>query len=88
MRLAGSPQIYEALSRHFVSDDMPPGAAQHLAAEVMTHGQDAETSVDRFRALYEQLLAQGYTPEAAQHLAVELMEQAGDGCSRSSEHQA
>jgi hypothetical protein len=75
MRLAGSPQIYEALAQHFVSDDVPPGAARHLAAEVMTHGEEADTSIQRFQAFYEQLLEQGYSAEAAQHLAVELMEQ-------------
>jgi hypothetical protein len=79
MRLAGSPEIYEALSRHFVSDDVPRGAAQHLAAEVMAHGEGAETSVERFQGFYEQLLAQGYSPDAAQHLAVELMEAPGGG---------
>lgn len=74
MRLAGSPEVYEALARHFISDDVPQGAAQHLAAEVMAHGEDAETSIKLFQEFYEQLLAQGYSPEAAQHLAVELME--------------
>jgi hypothetical protein len=74
MRLAGQPEIYEALAEHFISDDVPPQAAQHLAAEVVTHGSDAETSIDQFFHLYELLKSKGYSEQAAQHLAVEMME--------------
>jgi hypothetical protein len=74
MRLAGQPEIYDALAQHFISDDVPPQAAQHLAAEVVTHGSDAETSIDRFFHFYELLKSKGYSEQAAQHLAVEMME--------------
>jgi hypothetical protein len=74
MRLAGQPEIYDALAEHFISDDVPPQAAQHLAAEVVAHGSDAETSIDRFFHFYELLKSKGYSEQAAQHLAVEMME--------------
>lgn len=74
MRLAGQPEIYSALARHFVSDDVPPQAARHLAAEVVAHGDDVDTSIDRFFHFYELLKSKGYADEPAQHLAVEMME--------------
>jgi len=75
MRLAGSPEVYQALAQHFVSDDVPEGAAHHMAAEVMAHGDDVDTSVERFFQIYRQLLEQGYDERAAEHLAIEIMEQ-------------
>jgi hypothetical protein len=74
MRLAGSPEIYQALAQHFVSDDVPEGAAHHLAAEVVAHGDDVDTSAERFFQIFQQLLEQGYDERAAEHLAVEIME--------------
>lgn len=74
MRLAGQPEIYNALAQHFASDDVPASAARHLAAEVMAHGDDVDTSIDRFFHFYELLKSKGYADEAAQHLAVEMME--------------
>ena len=74
MRLAGSPEIYNSLVKHFVSDDVPESAASHLAAEVMTHGEDAETRIDTFFRFYQLLKSKGYDDSAAQHLAVEMME--------------
>ena len=75
MRLAGSPEVYQALAQHFASDDVPEGAAHHLAAEVMAHGEEMDTSVERFFQIRQQLLEQGYDEQAAEHLAVEMMEQ-------------
>lgn len=74
MRLAGSPQVYEALAKHFASDDIPTEAAHHLAAEVMVHGEDVDTRVDRFSRFYALLKDKGYSDQAAQHLAVEALE--------------
>jgi len=74
MRLAGSPEVYQALAQHFASDEIPEGAAHHLAAEVMAHGDEVDTDVERFFAVYQQLLEQGYDEQAAEHLAVEIME--------------
>jgi hypothetical protein len=74
MRLAGQPEIYNALARHFASDDVPLQAAHHLAAEVVIHGDDVDTSIDRFFHFYELLQSKGFSKDAAQHLAVEMME--------------
>lgn len=79
MRLAGSPEVFEALAKHFTSDEMPRPAAGHMAAEVMVHGQEMDTSIERFQRLYRSLREQGYSDEAAQHLAVEALEESAEG---------
>lgn len=79
MRLAASPEVYQALAKHFTSDDMPRPAAAHMAAEVLTHGEGMDTSVARFNELYRSLRGQGFNDEAAQHLAVEALEQENEG---------
>jgi hypothetical protein len=40
----------------------------------MAHGDEVDTDVERFFAVYQQLLEQGYDEQAAEHLAVEIME--------------
>jgi hypothetical protein len=74
MRLAGGPEIYQALVQHFSSDKIPSSAAEHLAAEVMAHGAEANTRIETFFRLYELLQSKGYSEPASQHLAVEMME--------------
>jgi|694.fasta_scaffold06511_6 hypothetical protein len=78
MRLAGSPEIYEALAKHFVSDDVPRPAAEHMAAEVMVHGDDADIRIDEFMRYYGMYKDKGFSDQAAQHLAVEALEGEGD----------
>lgn len=74
MRLAGGPEIYEALAKHFASDDVPRPAAEHMAAEVMVHGEDADTRIEQFMRYYGMYVDKGFSKQAAQHLAVEAME--------------
>lgn len=74
MRLAGSPEVYEELSRRFERSGFPTDAAGHLAAEVMTDGDQVDTRLDTFIRLYDLLQSKGYSEPAAQHLAVEMME--------------
>lgn len=74
MRLAGSPEVYEVLSRRFVDRGVPGEASRHLAAEVMSDGDQVDTRLDTFFRMYELLQSKGYSEPAAQHLAVEMME--------------
>ena len=81
-RLAASPQIVEAISRHFKSDGVPPQAATHLAAEVVSHPDAIDTNIARFQDFLANYRSKGFSNEAAQHLAVEALE-SGDEPSRS-----
>lgn len=74
MRLAGSPEVYDALARQYVGQGIPRGAADHLAAEVLADGDAVDTRTDTFFRLYELLQSKGYSETAAEHLAVEMME--------------
>lgn len=74
MRLAGSPRVYEALSRNFTEQGVPREASRHLAAEVMADGDQLDTQLDTFFRMYDLLQSKGYSEPAAQHLAVEMME--------------
>jgi hypothetical protein len=74
MRLAGSPELFDALVRQYAGRGIPRGAAQHLAAEIATGDQQVESKLDAFFGLYELLQSKGYSESAAQHLAVEMME--------------
>lgn len=74
MRLAGSPEVYEVLSKRFTDQGVPGEASRHLAAEVMADGEQLDTRLDTFFRMYELLQSKGYSEPAAQHLAVEMME--------------
>lgn len=70
--------MYQALVKHLTSDEMPRPAAGHMAAEMLTHGEGVDTSIEHFRQAYESFKRQGFSDEAAQHLAVESLEEAGE----------
>jgi hypothetical protein len=74
MRLAGSPELFDALVRQYAGRGIPRAAASHLAAEVATGDQSIDNRLDAFFGLYELLQSKGYSESAAQHLAVEMME--------------
>lgn len=73
-RLAASPEIVEAITSHFRSDGVPPGAATHLAAEMAMHPQDIDTSIEKFQTYFANFVSQGFSQDTAQHLAVEALE--------------
>lgn len=74
MRLAGSPELFDALVRQYAGRGIPREAARHLAAEVTAGDQSIDNRLDAFFGLYELLQSKGYSETAAQHLAVEMME--------------
>ena len=85
-RLAASPEIVEAITRHFKSDGVPSPAAGHLAAEVVSHPDDVDTKVSRFQDFLANYRSKGFSDEAAQNLAVEALE-GGEEPSRSRRYQ-
>lgn len=74
MRLAGSPELFNALVRQYAGRGIPREAAHHLAADAVTDGERLDSRLDAFFGLYELLQSKGYSEAAAQHLAVEMME--------------
>lgn len=74
VRFAASPEVLDAIARHYQTDGVPPAAADHLAAETVAHPGEMDTRIELFQQIYDVLLSKGYSPEMAQHLAVEYME--------------
>ena len=53
---------------------MPDQAANQLAAEMMVHGTDIDTSVEKYERYYDNYKEKGFCEHAAQAMAVEAME--------------
>ena len=69
-----SPEVFQAIWKHLKSDGVEDQAANHLAAEMVTHGEDFDSSIERYQRYYDNYRSKGFNEHAAQALAVEAME--------------
>ena len=53
---------------------MPDQAANQLAAEMVTHGEDVDSSIETYERNYANFREKGYNEHAAQAMAVESLE--------------
>ena len=79
MRKAGEqtvsdPEIFQTIWKHLKSDGMPDQAANQLTAEMVTHGEDVDSSVEKYQRNYDNFRERGYNEHAAQAMAVESLE--------------
>ena len=79
MRLAGEackcdPEVFQTIWKHLKSDGMPDQAANQLAAEMMVHGTDIDTSVEKYERYNDDYKEKGFCEHAAQAMAIEAME--------------
>ena len=79
MRLAGEntqedPDVYQAIWKHLKSDGIPDQAANQMTAEMLTHGEDFESSVEKYQEAESIYKEKGFNEHAAQATAVESME--------------
>ena len=79
MRLAGEacrnePEMFQTLWKHLKTDGVPDQAANQMAAEMMTHGEDFESSVEKYQQAESIFREKGFNEHAAQAMAVESME--------------
>lgn len=79
MRLAGEstkadPEIFQTIWKHLKSDGMEDQAANHMAAEMVTHGEDFDSSIERYERNLSNFKERGYNEHAAQAMAVESLE--------------
>jgi len=79
MRLAGEqtkedPDVYQAIWKHLRSDGIPDQAANQMTAEMMTHGEDFESSVEKYQQAESIYKEKGFNEHAAQAMAVEALE--------------
>jgi len=78
VRLAGNrvddPELFQSIWKHLRSDGIPDQAANQMTAEMMHHGTDVDTSVEKYTRLYENYKSKGFEEHAAQAMAVESLE--------------
>ena len=57
---------------------MPDQAANQLAAEMVTHGEDIDSSIETYERNYANFREKGYNEHAAQAMAVESLEEGAE----------
>ena len=69
-----SPEVFQAIWKHLKSDGMEDQAANHLAAEMIQHGENLDSSIEDYERYYANYRSKGFNEHAAQAMAVEAME--------------
>ena len=68
------PEVFQNIWRHFKNDGVPDQAANHLAAEIVTH-DDVDIAIEDYERAYDIFRERGYNEHAAQAMAVESLEE-------------
>ncbi len=68
------PEIFQTIFKHLTSDGVDDQAANHLTAEMLQHGEDFESSIEKYQMYYDNYISKGFNEHAAQAMAVESME--------------
>ena len=68
------PEMFQTIWKHLKSDGVPDQAANQMTAEMMTHGEDFESSVERYQQYEDNYRSKGFNEHAAQAMAVEALE--------------
>ena len=79
MRLAGEspkedPEVFQTIWKHLKTDGVPDQAANAMTAEMLTHGEDFESSVEKYQQYEDNYKSKGFNEHAAQAMAVEALE--------------
>ena len=70
----GDPEVFQTIWKHLKTDGMPDQAANQLTAEMLTHGEDLDSSIEQYERNYANFKERGYNEHAAQAMAVESLE--------------
>jgi len=68
------PEVFQTIWKHLKSDGMPDQAANHMTAEMLTHGEDFESSIEQYERNFANYKTKGFNEHAAQAMAVESLE--------------
>ena len=69
-----SPEVFQTIWKHLKSDGVEDQAANHLTAEMLNHGEDFDSSIERYESYLANYKSKGFNEHAAQAMAVEAME--------------
>jgi len=68
------PEVFQTIWKHLKTDGMPDQAANQLAAEMLTHGEDLDSSIEQYERNFSNFKEKGFNEHAAQAMAVESLE--------------
>ena len=71
---ANDPEVFQSIWKHLKSDGVEDQAANQMAAEMVTHGEDFDSSIERYERNLSNFKEKGYNEHAAQAMAVESLE--------------
>ena len=72
---AADPDVFQSIWKHLKSDGLEDQAANHMAAEIMTHPPDEfESSIEQYQRNLDNYKEKGFNEHAAQAMAVESLE--------------
>jgi len=68
------PEVFQTIWKHLKTDGMPDQAANQLTAEMLTHGEDIDSSIEAYERNDANFKEKGCNGHAAQAMAVEHLE--------------
>ena len=68
------PEVFQTIWKHLKTDGIPDQAANQMAAEMLQHGEDFESSVEKYQQYEDNYKSKGFNQHAAQAMAVEALE--------------
>jgi hypothetical protein len=68
------PEIFQTIFKHLKTDGMPDQAANQMTAEMVTSGEDFDSSIERYQRYFDNYKEKGFNEHAAQAMAVEALE--------------
>ena len=71
---ANDPEVFQSIWKHLKSDGVEDQAANQMAAEMVTHGDDFDSSIESYERNLSNFKEKGYNEHAAQAMAVEALE--------------
>lgn len=71
---ATDPEVFQAIWKHLKSDGVEDQAANQMTAEMLTHGEDFESSIEQYQRALQNFKERGFNEHAAQAMAVESLE--------------
>ena len=71
---SNDPEMFQTIWKHLKSDGLPDQAANQMTAEMLTHGEDFESSVAKYQGYLDNYKSKGFEDHAAQAMAVEALE--------------
>ena len=71
---ANDPEVFQSIWKHLKTDGVEDQAANQMAAEMVTHGEDFDSSIERYERNLSNYKEKGYNEHAAQAMAVESLE--------------